>query len=56
MHFEIHSMELSILGFSGNISFSEKGITGFNIGISSNPGYKGDNELNDFGLGYSITK
>lgn len=51
-----HSMGLSIFGFGGDVSFSEKGLTGFNLGISTNPGYKGDSALNDFGIGYSLIK
>ena len=49
-----HTMGLSIFGFSGDITFSENGITGFNVGISSNPGYKSNIDLNDFGTGYNL--
>lgn len=51
-----HTMGVNVFGFCGDITFSENGISEFNIGLSSNTGYKGEVDISDFGVGYSLIK
>ena len=51
---ENHKLSLNLLGFGGAIAFSEKGLTTFNLSISTNVGNKGNNS--DMGIGYNLFK